>query len=318
MIAVYFSGRTGNQMFQYAFVRKLYEMRGCKDKLVFNFALVNSSGKAADGFVDTFKDFNVLRHTVDNRNLVVRYASPKQTALWLAYQVDSRIRKHDEADKNRWFRRFTRNGLLFTSYTDNDYKTLYEMPKEKLLGMKNIVVYGKFENSKFFDGIKPMLQREFTPLHQERTENKPLYDVIRSSNSVCVHVRRGDFLADEFKKNFFVCDDDYFSKALAKMKQLVDSPTFIFFSNDIAWVREHIKVDAPAYYESGSDPVWETLRLMSSCKHFIMSNSTLSWWAQYLSLSTDKVVISPDRWYNNPEMNSHARLLMPEFVRIDV
>ena len=41
MICNYFSGRTGNQMFQYAFVRKLMEIRENKDSLVFNFSPVS-------------------------------------------------------------------------------------------------------------------------------------------------------------------------------------------------------------------------------------------------------------------------------------
>lgn len=316
MITVYFSGRTGNQMFQYAFVRKLIEERGCKDKVVFNFGLVKSSGKASDGFVDTFKDFPVYEHTVDGRNLVLSYASPGQKALWLAYKAELKLRRLSAQEEDEWFRRFTLHGLLFTRYSDNDYPTFTPPRREKILQINKLTVYGKFENPKFFDDIKPILQREFTPLHPEREENKELYDVIRSTNSVCVHVRRGDYLAEEFKKTFFVCGEDYFIHALSDMSDCVSSPTFIFFSNDIEWVKANIKISAPCFYESGHDPVWETLRLMSSCKHFIISNSTLSWWAQYLSSNPNKVVISPDRWYNDPEMNSHARLLQPEFVKI--
>ena len=43
-------------------------------------------------------------------------------------------------------------------------------------------------------------------------------------------------------------------------------------------------------------PVYETLRLMYSCKHFIISNSTFSWWGQYLSQNDNKVVVSPRVW----------------------
>lgn len=39
--------------------------------------------------------------------------------------------------------------------------------------------------------------------------------------------------------------------------------------------------------------------MMYSCKHFIISNSTFSWWAQYLSRNNEKIVVSPDRWFNN-------------------
>ena len=111
-----------------------------------------------------------------------------------------------------------------------------------------------------------------------------------------------------------VCDKDYFLKAMDEAKKRISNPTFIFFSDDIEWVRENIHCDVPCYYESGKDPVWEKLRLMYSCKHFIISNSTFSWWAQYLSRNENKIVIAPDRWSNNLE--EHSMLLDDSFIKI--
>ena len=101
-----------------------------------------------------------------------------------------------------------------------------------------------------------------------------------------------------------------------EIKKYVENPTFIFFSDDIDWVRQNIKVDVPCYYESGSDPVWEKLRLMYSCKHFIISNSSFSWWAQYLGRYSGKFVISPDHWYNNKDINATCKMIQPEFIKI--
>ena len=157
---------------------------------------------------------------------------------------------------------------------------------------------------------------EFTPKQPPRSENEALYNIINSTNSICVSIRRGDYLYDEFKSKFFVCDKSYFDHAIKMANELISNPVFIFFSDDIEWVKENIKIDAPSYYESGNDPVWEKLRLMYSCKHFIISNSTFSWWAQYLSRNTNnKIVISPDHWFNvkNAPLSP---LIANEFIKI--
>ena len=62
-------------------------------------------------------------------------------------------------------------------------------------------------------------------------------------------------------------------------------------------------------------PVYETLRLMYSCKHFILSNSTFSWWGQYLSQNDKKVVISPSRWNND---DFYTPLMDSEWIKIEV
>jgi hypothetical protein len=139
---------------------------------------------------------------------------------------------------------------------------------------------------------------------------------MNEKESVCVGVRRGDVFRSQ--KVFYyshVCDKEYFLDAINIIKNKRPNAVFVFFSNDIQWCKNEFgNLDIESYYESGSDPVWETFRLMYSCKHFIISNSTLHWWAQYLSSNPDKIVISPDRWLNNVK-NYDNTLLEDYFIK---
>lgn len=168
---------------------------------------------------------------------------------------------------------------------------------------KSIWVEGYFETPRYADAIRDTLLEEFTPKHPPRVENAALYARIAETNSVCVSVRRGDFLSGENAAECDVCSTDYFRRAVAHCEQALAAPVYFVFSDDVAWARDNLPFPAGrVYYESGLDPVWEKLRLMYSCKHFVLSNSTFSWWAQYLSRNEgQKLVIAPSRWRNTEQ-----------------
>ena len=292
MIGAYYGGRLGNLFFIYAAARALRFARGEKDSFLFNF------GEAKD----SLQYFNTLPYGITKDNLCLKIGSAKQIISYL------------------WFRRFHRK--LTTSdlhkldragiiYTREDYEDLsIEIPETR-----NVVMRGRMEIPDYFKDIRNILLQEFTPKYPVLKQNEEFLQKIKSSNSVCVHVRRGDYMSPEFKKDFFVCDEDYFNHAINLIMEKVDNPTFVFFSNDINWVKNNIRVNAPCLYESGNDPVWETMRLMYSCKHFVISNSTLSWWAQYLSRNENKIIISPNRWFANPDWKAH--FIQKEFITLN-
>lgn len=315
MIAAYISGRLGNQLFQYAFCKALKTVRGNTDQFVFNFSLVESSGSRENGFEDSLKYLNVENYCTDNRNLTLSVGGGKIRILYLLFQLDNRY--FHMRTKQWWYSVFRRNGLLFSDYSDNSFSNYSDYLTGSKHGADTLVCYGKYENPQYFNGIRNELLKDFSPKLPPLNENAELYNVIENSNSVCVSIRRGDFLDKRFKNEFYICDEEYFTKAFKVVKEKVEAPVLIFFSDDIEWVRENIKTELPSYYESGTDPVWEKLRLMYSCKHFVISNSTFSWWAQYLSRNEQKVVISPERWFVDEEKNRQCKLIQDNFIKIE-
>ena len=84
--------------------------------------------------------------------------------------------------------------------------------------------------------------------------------------------------------------------------------------NDLLRQNLHFKGSVLVENNNGDDPVWEKMRLMSACKHFIISNSTFSWWAQFLSENPDKVVVAPSTWRKN---EYHNCLYDESFILLD-
>lgn len=125
-----------------------------------------------------------------------------------------------------------------------------------------------------------------------------MLDCINNNESVCISIRRGDFLNKEFINSRYICTEDYFQKAIKIMRELIPDSYFCVFSDEIDWVRENFDFGEKVIFESGKNSISEKLYMMSLCKHFIISNSTFSWWAQYLAQNKEKIVISPDKWFN--------------------
>lgn len=157
--------------------------------------------------------------------------------------------------------------------------------------------------------------KEFSLPKPSLEKNRELYGIIKNNNSVCISIRRGDFISDKkIRKTHYVCDIDYFNKAINIMKLQIKNPVFILFSDDVEWARKNIKIqNCDIFSESGNDPVWEKLRMMYNCKHFILSNSSFSWWAQYLSENKNKIVISPRKWFKN---DFNSKLIDDSFIKI--
>ncbi len=128
---------------------------------------------------------------------------------------------------------------------------------------------------------------------------KNLNRIESSTNSVSIHIRRGDYLKSDFNGGLVKCTPiDYFERAVNYMIEHLDNPVFYIFSDDMDYVKENMKIDNVFFIDGnrGNDS-WQDMFLMSSCHHNIIANSTFSWWGAFLNSYSDKIVIAPKRWW---------------------
>lgn len=286
-------GRCGNQMFLYAVSRQLEMFYG--KGITFNFYQIEKENIKDKTWKDDLAVFNVEPYAKESydKQLVMIHGDLSQKAVFNIYRL---ICKIPCSSRPAFYKRQVMLQPILNHFGIYDMvHGYYPLKKSK---KKNQFVCGTYEDKRFFENIREELLCEFTTKAPIKNENIKLMKHIEECESVCVSFRRGDFLEKTNKSLRDICDLQYYKSAIAKMKEEIPNAKFFFFSDDIDWVRKNCDFGVESFYETGHDDIGEKMRLMSSCKHFIMSNSTFCWWAQYLSKNEKKVVISPDHWFN--------------------
>lgn len=272
-------GGLGNQMFQYACVR--------------NLALENNGIAYIDLSGITNKTHNIysLNHLNISKNVKI-INSKKSLKGLVCYLIFGFFCKFFGNNQNAF--------NIFSSFTKNLNKDgIYCVPdgyiKLEKSSSKNNYLVGYFQSSKFFHENKTLIKKELQIKEKINEINKPIIDKIIKTNSVCIHIRRGDYLGDYLQ----VCNNKYYYDAIKEMNKHIKNPYYFIFSDDIKWVKENMKFPKNTVFVDNNNPNYEELNIMSKCKNFIMSNSTFSYWAQFLSNNENKIVIAPNKWFLN-------------------
>lgn len=279
MICVCLRDGLGNQLFTYAYARSIQ--------------MVNNEKHL---YFDTKEFQNDIRsYALDHFKLnssVKKFSSVEQ----FIYRTLARVKMGTNPPANptdEEFKKLAEKGIYFNF---NPYAVCpAHMSRSKVK-----MVRGYYQSYKNFQNIEKTIREELTVVTPPSTENIAMIEQISNENSVCVHVRRGDYTNNpRWSKELNICDINYYKKAMDAIAKQVQNPVFYIFSNcheDIEWIKENYKFDGDVKYIDLNNPDYEELRLMYSCKHFIISNSTFSWWAQFLSKNKDKVVVAPNIW----------------------
>jgi hypothetical protein len=190
---------------------------------------------------------------------------------------------------------------------------------------ENIVLSGYFQSYKYFD-------KHFKTIYDTlRFEDKKInlkkkYAHLNFDKTISMHFRLGDYF--NFPDIHPIVTYSYYYNSLKYIvlnnseKQNNFSVMYFHENNnarDINIVNSVINTlrnefQTVEFLESPEMSDWETLLLMSFCKHNIIANSSFSWWGAYLNNNENKIVTYPHRWFGNGCSHNTSDLCPQQWV----
>ena len=279
MTIIRLQGGLGNQMFQYALYTAL-KARGKDVKIddVMEYAI---DGKRVPSLESTFGLSYERATTHEIKDMLDIHGDPL-----------SRLRR-----------------LFSGSRSKNRSEVLEGNFEEDIPDTDDVYLNGYWQTEKYFSDpeVQRQLRIDFTqePAQTFRSQEAwDLFNKIRNSEAVAMHIRRGDYVEPGFVEVYGgICTEDYYRKAVDYLLEKEPRAVFYIFSDDPEWVSEHFNGDR--FVTMRSDPSFtdkEDLLLMRTCKHNIIANSSFSWWAAWLSHYPDKHLVAPAKWLNTKNM----------------
>lgn len=267
-------GGLGNQMFQYAFYLALKAKYPSEDIRI---DLHCFKGYNLHNGFELAKIFN-LAYTTSTLTDSFKLAYPYWN--YSAWRLLSRILPLRKS--------------MIVGGTLNSYK-------QQVFCRKESCYYdGYWQNEQYFKEIREHVLKAFT-FPSFDIENAKYAQQIVATNSVSIHIRRGDYLSNPIYEN--ICTIDYYRKATQEIEKRTDIELFCIFSNDIEWCKKSLNNylgDKQTIYINCNRGLYSynDMHLMSLCKHNIIANSSFSWWGAWLNQNHEKIVVAPSAWVN--------------------
>jgi hypothetical protein len=263
-------GGLGNQLFCYAAARRL--------------ALTNGSELIMDDTTGFVRDRQYRRrYMLDRFKIPVRKATPSERMepferyrRGLAKLISHRLP-------------FSRRKYIEEEHVDFDPRLLSYCPSG------TVYLDGLWQSEGYFKDIESIIRQDLSIIPPDDAENIKMAKIIADSNSVSVHVRWFNQPGTLGSNNL---DQAYYAKAVGEICKLVSSPHFFLFSDNVGEALAMMNLPSHKVtcidHNRGDENAYADLWLMSQCKHFIIANSTFSWWGAWLGYSlSNKTVIAP-------------------------
>jgi len=171
----------------------------------------------------------------------------------------------------------------------------YDGRVERLRG--DCYLDGYFQSPLYFADIEGEVRARFDPSRFATSRTAELERrMAGEEHPIAVHVRRGDFAAPPAAKKHTILSAAHYDRARGILEGMLPGPGYFLFSDEPETARGELAHWPRCTLVAGLDR-FEELHLMARCRHFIIANSSYSWWAAFLAPAPDKVVIAPRNWF---------------------
>lgn len=289
MIVTRLIGGLGNQMFQYAAGR----------------ALAARLGVALKIDLHSFDTYALRQYDLNHLSIDAKKAGADECPDRAGYSIVRRLGRALGLTPKRTLRVYRERAFGFDP-------SVLALPDGTYLD-------GYWQSERYFADQVSLIRRHFTVRTPPSGANVEWLAKISSVNAVSMHVRRGDYASNPTTRDVHgLCAPEYYARAVELMVRTIGTDIEIFvFSDDPDWVRANLNFDYRTHFVIDNDLLhnYEDLRLMSTCRHHIIANSTFSWWGAWLCQDPGKVVISPKRWFSNATQDT-ADLIPSGWIRL--
>lgn len=246
-------------------------------------SFVNDSELVLDHISGFAFDYEYRRHfQLDHFHIPCRKASAVERL-----EPFSRGRRYIKRKLNQALP-FEKRSYITQEGVDFDQRLLHFKPKG------TIHLEGYWQSEDYFKDSEEIIRRDLQVTPPADAENLRMADRICGLQSVAVHLRFFDNLQGNSTNNV---SQEYYSQAINSIETLAPDSHYFVFSDKPDLARSYISVprDRVTFvsFNHGDINAYADLWLMTLCNHFIIANSTFSWWAAWLSNSDRKIVIAP-------------------------
>jgi hypothetical protein len=297
MVIVTLGGGLGNQLFQYTIGRLLAIKNNTTLKL----------------YISNFKYENNRSYKLNYFNIQEAFATEEEVEklihVYYSNSLYARIHKKIHQNRPKYKKKY---------FIESDY-WIFEPELVKITS--DVLLEGFWQHYKYYENIPQEILQELILKEEFKTSltNSIINSIEQDDSSVSIHIRRGDYVSDPNNLNYFgALPMQYYYDAVNYVNENIQNPKFYIFSDDLNWVKDHFKINAPITFVDIAGGIKDYLELdaMSKCRHNIIANSSFSWWGAFLNKNTDKIIIAPKNWVVKEDINKNIQIHFPGWIKL--